>query len=564
MKNKKKKMVVKKAKNLMSNPLFDMFAVQPSFFINGKETHSTCCGCVMTICFGIVMVAIFVFYFLQFIARANYSVSMTTLSEETYPNINLYKNGYFLAVAYKEGDKLMAYGEVEQTAARVLAFQVDIDFTSDPPVTERTKLDLIECDDIKLSKDALKGEQSVFNKDSKCLEFSDDTLLTGSATSSTNFSYIEVRVETCDETSDKCTTKNLQDKSASGYQASFDAAYAKMKEISLLFSFLEVSADTTSFDSPLVKNINSNHYLKTSLMDEKYQDYYFGTYEVNTLSGLFTTENSTVSSMFLDTAFTESTYRDPTYKEDFKTKTATDQQKMPYGVIRIMASNKKVSVERKYETLVDVLGTVGGIAETVTFVFVLIMFLHQDIRLEQRLLNEGLLQVEEEEIQSGNGFGTTKTYGYWEILCYKYFSICKGKNKRFRDYERDTETMQERLDIRKVISNAGNLNVMANTFLEDYQMKLIPYLNKDSEEKDFNKRIIGNKEALMKAKETQGKNPQQLEMDQYIVKHLDEGFKEHYDDEALSGLVDRKTEFNPNPTETNKINPVGEDRVNVI
>lgn len=84
--------------------------------------------------------------------------------------------------------------------------------------------------------------------------------------------------------------------------------------------------------------------------------------------------------------------------------------------------------------------------------------------------------------------------------------------------------MQERLDIRRVISNTGNLNVMANIFLDDYQMKLIPFLNKGSEDKDVKAKNIGNKEALYKAREEIGKNDYQKAVDSYILKHLDKGF----------------------------------------
>lgn len=544
-----------KQKKIVSNPIFDMFAVQPTFFINGKENHTTVCGCIMTVIYGLLMAFIFGFYFYYFLLKSNFTVSMTSLAQSSYPEINLYKNGFFIAVAYKEGDKLLNYKEIEETGAKLDAFHVTIDYTSNPPTVEREKLDLEDCDGVQISKDSLKGESSIFNKDSRCLEFSKDFSIYGSESSS-NFSYIEIRVETCDETSDKCISKLLQDKSAGTYQAKFDAAYQKLREISLRLSFLDVSADTNSFDSPLIRNINSNHYLQANLVAEKYQDYFFGTYEVNTVSGWLTTTNNSISAMFMDTYVTESTYRDPTYGTDFKTKTGTESnKKMPYGKIRIMTSNKKVSVERKYETLVDVFGTVGGIAETLLFVFLILTVIHQGIRLEQKLLNEGLLLNTEDEREA---FGTSKKYKYWEIFCYKFFGFCRKKEKRYKDFNRDIDTMQERLDIRRVISNTGNLNVMANIFLDDYQMKLIPFLNKGSEDKDVKAKNIGNKEALYKAREEIGKNDYQKAVDSYILKHLDKGFLDHYDDGATLNLRERNIE-----SEMNGLNNSGK-RIEVI
>lgn len=553
----------KDPKKIARNPLFDMFAIQPTFYINGKENHSTYCGCIMTALFGLVMGAIFVYYYILFHNKVNYTVSMTSLSEENYPTINLKEKGFFLAVGFKDGDKLLDYREIEEKVAKLVAYNVQIDFSTNPATVERTNLALKDCDSINLSKDALKGSQSIFNKDSRCLEFDDDIFLVGSDTEA-NFSYIEMRLETCDEMKDTCKTKGLNDKSAIDYQKTFDAAYEVIRNVQLRYSFLDISADASSFNEPMTKNINSNHFMMLSLQEEKFKNFYFGGYEINTISGWLTTQNETVNSIFLDSALSEGTYRDPTYVETFKGKDGEVSQKLPYGTIRIMASNKKVSVERTYETLIDVLGTVGGIAETLTFIFAILTFLHQDIRLEQKLLNEGLLQHSEERgggiVHPSGGFGTTKVYNYWEVLCYKYFGFCKKGSSRYKEYNRDVETMQERLDIRRVISNSGNLNVMANIFLEGYQLKLIPYLNNKSEDKDVKFGNISNKEALNKAQDNMGKSEYQKAVDEYILKHLDKDFMQHYDDEGISNLVDRGKNMS---SEMNTINR-GSRRIDVI
>lgn len=58
------------------------------------------------------------------------------------------------------------------------------------------------------------------------------------------------------------------------------------------------------------------------------------------------------------------------------------------------------SVEIEYETLVDAFGNIGGVAEALVFILVFFVFFHSDIRYEQRLLNEGLLEQRKEEARA--------------------------------------------------------------------------------------------------------------------------------------------------------------------
>jgi hypothetical protein len=58
------------------------------------------------------------------------------------------------------------------------------------------------------------------------------------------------------------------------------------------------------------------------------------------------------------------------------------------------------SIEIEYETLIDAFGNIGGVSEALVFLLVFIVFFHSDVRYEQRLLNEGLLEQRKEEAKA--------------------------------------------------------------------------------------------------------------------------------------------------------------------
>jgi hypothetical protein len=58
------------------------------------------------------------------------------------------------------------------------------------------------------------------------------------------------------------------------------------------------------------------------------------------------------------------------------------------------------------------------------------------------------------------------------------------------------DQIQSSVDIRSIIKNSGQLNVIKNVFLKDYQIKLIPHINKDHTEESEKAKDLTNQEAI--------------------------------------------------------------------
>ena len=133
-----------------------------------------------------------------------------------------------------------------------------------------------------------------------------------------------------------------------------------------------------------------------------------------------------------------------------------------------------------------------------------------------------------------------KSYDYGELFCYKYCCACCIQDKRRRDtYERDLESVDRIMDIREMIKNGGNLSVLSNVFLKDYQIKLIPHL--DTDEKDENEKaaLLTDEEALdiLYKGQNSGRNQNEYQkaVDAYLMRHIDEDFLEKFGDENRPG-----------------------------
>jgi hypothetical protein len=176
-----------------------------------------------------------------------------------------------------------------------------------------------------------------------------------------------------------------------------DEAFEAFNTMTVDISFLDASGDISSFESPINLNANSNNQLRMNVHQEKIYDFYFGQLVVNTSQGWFWKTTSKSTALKLTNTFFDSLYREPSYETTFTTSTGTSTKARPYGTMRFLASNSLTTVNRDYDTLVDSFGRIGGIAQSITFVFIFLMVYHHEIRMEQSLLNEAILQNKKDE-----------------------------------------------------------------------------------------------------------------------------------------------------------------------
>lgn len=100
------------------------------------------------------------------------------------------------------------------------------------------------------------------------------------------------------------------------------------------------------------------------------------------------------------------------------------------------------------------------------------------------------------------------------------------------------ELIQSRVDIRSIIKNSGNLDVIKNVFLKDYQIKLIPHLNRDDTEESEKAKDLTNQEAidiLTRRNQSTDIPEAQKTVDHFIMQHLDEDFyNQHRPDDGYN------------------------------
>lgn len=117
---------------------------------------------------------------------------------------------------------------------------------------------------------------------------------------------------------------------------------------------------------------------------------------MDTTSGWFTGNTTSVSSIYLDNQFHTAASRNPGLQTlTFQGPNGEETKAANYLSVRIMSSNREISISRSYNTLIDVASDVGGISEAVTFLFLILVFLHNDVSFEQSVLNKALLQEEQ-------------------------------------------------------------------------------------------------------------------------------------------------------------------------
>lgn len=411
-----------------------------------------------------------------------------------------------------------------------------------------------------------------------------------------------------------------------------------------MFQFLDASSQPDDYENPIQYNINSDHILQVNMNTQKQINFHMGVYEVQQKFGWFWKTTSTVQSIGLINSFKDETHRKPKAAiESFEGEDGNIVNKVaPYVTLVFQASNQKITVEREYETLLDAGGNIGGLAEALGFVILMIICCHTDVSYHQRILNDGLHmgrdEIEEDEynklkeeekllkknkmlkskkdkngnklaiiphdgeksidgaLESGetrkhideeNGakkvsyvetdqFGRKQTvtkfykidkqkrkYTYCEIFRFRFLCGCciKKHKERSENFERDLGTVHNIIDIKTMIKNGGNLNVLQNVMLKDYQIKLIPHIQK-KEKIDENEKALKltNQEALdtlkrlkevsdkvvpgkpvnpilQKKMENLGISEYSKKIDEYILNHLNEEFLDIYGGEVKKEVI---------------------------
>lgn len=200
---------------------------------------------------------------------------------------------------------------------------------------------------------------SAFSPQAECITFDANDTIQGGPNSAT-FKYIEIELTPCNETSTTCKSNGLSpgvDLSNSKAQAIFKY----LRNVVLEMSFVEAGAKVSDYANPLKLHINSHYRFRVDMFQEKYTDFYFIPFTIETVYGILFDQTSTDSSIALNNALFESTTRDPG-TSSFTKKGKNESSAANYLNIRFLAENKQLNVIRTYSKIIDVFSNIGGIA----------------------------------------------------------------------------------------------------------------------------------------------------------------------------------------------------------
>ena len=167
--------------------------------------------------------------------------------------------------------------------------------------------------------------------------------------------------------------------------------------------------EVEDYEKPFKFNVNSGIKATISVENQKNVNVFFKTVVVETDQGLFFNENVKEEvSYAYDHMHIDTLDRGFDKKKKEKNPDGSESElTTSYIEFGIFSSNKKTIFTRKYTKFIDVLSDVGGVAEVIAFFSIFVYAWYNSIRMEQKLLNYGVLnktnEDEEERLVQGGG-----------------------------------------------------------------------------------------------------------------------------------------------------------------
>ena len=380
-------------------------------------------------------------------------------------------------------------------------------------------MEIKDCRDAEINGAKYQGEKFIaLNDDASCIKFDQNAEIEGAPGSSV-YKFIEVIVRACDETNDDCKTKGINAGDTIASNPKLYAAYNRIRVVTLQFNFVEAGARMDDHDDPMKLNINSNHELRMDVFQEKYRTFFFQQFTVEDVTGWFSDEIINKTSIAFDKVITETTTRDPGNSDiEFQGPDGPVERSANYMTMRLQASNTHLKITRTYTKLIDVFADVGGVAEILTFIIAILYSWHNNVRMEQALINKGI--INSQDVPQGE-------FGYRELLCFNYFGCCKKKSKRKVMYENCLDSMYRRMDILEYLKKQGNSELLQGALLKPYQLKLVPFLALSENgknvltKKEKKAKDMKFEDCMEKVTSGEGKSDLSALVDQWLLENLD-------------------------------------------
>lgn len=276
-----------------------------------------------------------------------------------------------------------------------------------------------------------------------------------------------------------------------------------LKDFTLSFGYLEDSPGLDDFNKPMIRSLNFHNDLKINSNFVANYKYYISQSVVQTTSGSFASEKSEVRGIKLESSNVNLTSR---LIDDLIWNMVTENGvtefrnvRQVYFFISLELTNKVYTLERNYQTFFDYLGNLGGNFEIMVFTFVLLITLHSIIEMDVNQLNYIVLKDQQELIQEPSKLNQVsdlkmaskskglkkktrfKSYSYSRVLCFKYFGWFQINSEDYQLYKQDCATLKQKLDLKTLVLNQGNINTLSSLYMKPYQIKLLSVLEKESQ-----------------------------------------------------------------------------------
>lgn len=293
-----------------------------------------------------------------------------------------------------------------------------------------------------------------------CLSFVEPAII-GRNDNGSN-SYLEIAIYPC---SQNCLIKPGDP----GYEAAMDGW------LTTNFNFaniIETVQNSTNYDKPLSVGIGDLYFLYLDRRKISKQKIILKQIVVETEDGLiFKSVKEQTGVVSTQSIFSR------------KNRFSEDQ---PIGLYTVELSNKVQIVRRTYPSLLDVMGNVGGMVESlILFIFFFVGF-YAGLVLEQVILNNvdgnfshpqgpGL----QSEIMGGSekltkqGTDRRVHFSLFQIFVMKFQCCRKKHSTEYEEYTELLELVSQRLDAKQMIENRETASILAQIFFQPYQKRIL-------------------------------------------------------------------------------------------
>lgn len=307
-------------------------------------------------------------------------------------------------------------------------------------------------------------------------------------------------------------------------------------------SYTEGAVKPDNYDQPFVFFLKTGARIYGSVENTKLVNMFWKEVEVNTDKGLVFENIETKTTLSLDNIIIDTLDRGSgktRYEKDPNGGIGDAKVAVPQSFIEfnLYSSNNKLIFNRQYSKLVDVFANIGGISEVIGFVVVFCYAWYNGIRMEQKLLNYGVLNKkmkrDAEDIKNKLGNDDAE----WEKKRhFKFSELCKfglmekgigccfkskKMMKRREFYEEVKECFEQRTDVINIMKGVSDVDTLKEALLTPYQLRLMHYLATTKADDESNEKEMSINSASKELKNRNKKlSPLQEQIDAYLRENL--------------------------------------------